>query len=111
MSEEPMTAKPDKPAPVGLNLDTLEREGAPEPFAVVLGGQRMLMSDAQDVEWQTLMLAMQDPHAFFRLVVPRDAQQEFFAARLPAWKMRALMDAYTKHYGLTDPGNPAASRT
>ena len=99
----------DQIAPVALNLDELEREGAPGDFAVVLGGKRLVMSDAQEVPWQDLMVAMQDPHAFFRLVVPEDDQDRFFQADLPVWKMRRLMDAYTDHYGLTDLGNPAAS--
>lgn len=99
----------DKPAPISLNLDSLEREGTVEPFVIVLKGRRILMSDAQDVEWQTLMLAMQNPHAFFKLIVPADDQDDFFSAGLPTWKMRKLMEAYTTHYGLTDPGNLAAS--
>lgn len=98
----------DKPT-ISLNLDSLEREGRAEPFAIVLGGNRILMSDAQDVEWQSLMLAMQNPHAFFKLVVPADDQDAFFAADLATWKMRRLMEEYTRHYGLTDPGNPGAS--
>lgn len=102
-------ADQDKPTPVALNLDKLEREGAPDPFEVRLGGKRIEMSDAQDIDWKTLISAMGNPHTFFRLIVPADDQEHFFAQDLPTWKMRRLMDAYTAHYGLTDPGNPLAS--
>lgn len=102
-------AEQDKPTPAAINLDKLEREGAPGEFPVILDGKRIVMSDAQEIDWQTLMVAMNDPHAFFRLIVPKDKQDAFFAARLPTWKMRALMDAYTEHYGLTSPGEAVAS--
>lgn len=105
-----MTAS-DKPTPISLNLDALEREGTPDPFSIVLGGRRIIMADAQEVDWQTLMASMSAPRAFFRLIVPPDDQAHFFAASLPTWKMRSLMNAYTEHYGLTDEGNPAALRT
>lgn len=98
----------DKPS-VALNLDTLEREGKPEDYAIVLGGKRVVLADAQELDWQTLMVAMNDPHAFFRLIVPEESQEHFFKRKLETWKMRAMMDAYNAHYGLTDPGNPAAS--
>ncbi len=91
--------EPTKPAPA-LNLDTLEREGAPGPFDFELDGRRYIMSDPKEVDWQDLLAAMQNPVMFFRLVLPADDQREFFKTRLPAWKMNTLMSSYQDHYGL-----------
>lgn len=94
-------ADQDKPAAPAINLDSLKRDFTPEPFAVVLGGKRFVFSDALDLDWQDLTLALgTSPRALFRLIVPADDQDQFFATDLPTWKMRALMDAYVKHYRL-----------
>ncbi len=91
--------------PAALDLDKLDREGAPGPFDFVLEGRRYIMSDPQDVDWQDLLSAMQNPVMFFRLVLPADDQTAFFTTRLPAWKMNKLMSAYQDHYGLPSAGN------
>lgn len=88
-----------------LDLDKLEREGAVGPFDFQLEGKRYIMSDPQEVDWQDLLSAMQNPTMFFRLVLPTDDQQEFFRTRLPSWKMRKLMESYQDHYGLPTAGN------
>jgi hypothetical protein len=92
----------DNPA---LDLDKLEREGAPKPFDFVLDGHRYLMSDPQEVDWQDMLAALQNPVMFFRLVLPADDQQQFFRTKLPAWRMNKLMQAYQDHYGLPSAGN------
>lgn len=91
--------------PVALDLDALEREGAPGPFDIILGGKRFLLSDPQEVDWQDLMAAMANPHMFFRLVMPPEDHQQFFETRLPSWKMRKLMQRYQDHYGIPDAPN------
>ncbi len=88
-----------------LDLDKLEREGAVGPFDFVLDGKRFMMSDPQEVDWQDLLSAMQNPTMFFRLVLPAEDQPEFFRTRLPSWKMNKLMAAYQDHYGLPNAGN------
>jgi hypothetical protein len=98
---------------VSLDLDALEREGATgvaakPPFTITLGGERIMLSDATEIDWKSLMVAMSDPAMFFRLIVPADSQEAFFSTPLPAWKLNALMEAYTKHYGLTPPGEVRA---
>lgn len=91
-----------------LNLDDLEREGTPEPFTVRHGGKQIEMLDATELDWKALMVAMRDPHTFFKLIVPEEHQETFFDTPMPAWKMRTLMDRYTKHFGLLDPGEAGA---
>lgn len=93
--------------PVALDLDALEREGAPAPFDFMLGGKRYLLSDPQEVDWQDLIAAMSHPHMFFRLVLPAEDHNQFFETRLPSWKMRKLMERYQNHYGIPDVPNAA----
>ncbi len=92
---------------VALDLDALERESAPGPFDILLGGKRYMLSDPQEVDWQDLQSAMSNPHMFFRLVLPAEDQIQFFETRLPAWKMRKLMQRYQDHYGIPDYPNAA----
>jgi hypothetical protein len=108
-----MPAKPtgDRPARVALNLDKIEREGRPEQFAYIHDGHHYTATDAQDIDWQELVAALQNPRVFFRLVLAADDADRFLASKLPTWKMRRLMDAYRDHYGLLDPGEAPASRT
>ena len=104
-------ADQDKPTPVALNLDKIERESAPEPFVVTLDGKRISFEDPQELDWQVLMVALRDPHAFFKHVVPEEHQDTFFKPGLiPLWKMNRLMEAYMSHHGIpVDAGNVLAS--
>ncbi len=101
---------PDKPTPPSLNLDKLEREGAQaDPFVFILGGKRITMIDASDIEWQTLLDATSQPRKLLRLILRDEDQETFFAANVPSWKLNALMGAYFEHFGV-DPEALAASR-
>jgi hypothetical protein len=92
-----------------LDLDTLEREGgSPEPFDFVLDGRRFILSDPKEIDWQDLIAAMRSPILFFKMVLPADDQKPFFAAKIPAWKMNALMTGYQDHYGLPGQGEAGA---
>lgn len=102
----------DKPK-IHLNLDTLERENAPEPFAVVLGGKRYVLDDAQQVDSRELLAAQLaymngDPTKSLQVVVPEADREKFFGNRLPNYKLTALFKAYNEHYGI-DPGEASAS--
>lgn len=99
----------DKPT-VSLNLDALERENAPKPFSVVLGGKRMVLLDAQEVDYRDLLALMTNPQDFFRLVVDPQHRQHVEDTKLPAWKLNRLVEAYLGHYGIR-PGEPLASST
>lgn len=101
-----MAARPDKPAPVALNLDTLDREARPEPFSVVHGGKPYTFIDPEDIDWRDLLRALNEPSAFFDLTLPADKTKQFSAVKLPGWKLNALMKAYLEHYGI--PSSPEA---
>lgn len=98
-ADDESTHQPD----VTLDLDTLERENPPEPFTFRHGGRRYFLRDPQDVDWQELLLAIDNSYRFFNSVLPADDQKEFFEAPMASWKMKALMERYQVHYGLPDP--------
>lgn len=99
-------AAPDKPAPVSLNLDTVEREGGDRPpFVFTLGGKRIQLADALELDWKILITAEKDPPQFYREAIMDDEQRKhFFAQKIPGWKMQRLMRSYFEHYGI----NPEA---
>lgn len=94
----------DKPAPISLNLDSLEREGDPGPFVIVFGGDRIQFTDAMEIDWQKLVAALRSPAAFFRLTLSAEDARKFLSATVPTFKLRKLMDAYRDHFGLVEPG-------
>ena len=107
-------ADQDKPTPVALNLDKLEREGAKDPFVIKVDDNRVEFVDAQELDWRDLADASirferGDLEPFLRLVVAASSQDHFFGASVPAWKLNRLAGAYWEHYGI-DPGNSLASR-
>lgn len=109
MTDEKNTAEDASAQPdVVLDLDTLEREDAPQPFTFRHAERRYMLRDPQDIDWQELLLAINDSYQFFRSVLPADDQEDFFTAPMASWKMKALMERYQQHYGLPDPKALAA---
>lgn len=107
-------AKPDTPSKVTLNLDTLEREGAPEPFAIAHGGRRYELQDPHDVDYRELLESQQlaaagNPARAIELVVREEDREAFFANPMPSWKLEKLFRAYNEHFGLPSPGEALAS--
>lgn len=99
--------KPDKPAPVAMNLDTLDREARPEPFAVVHGGRHYEFVDPQDIDWRDLIQVLQRPAVFFEKCLSPEDSPEFEKTPMPGWKLNALISKYLEHYGV--PSLPEAS--
>lgn len=98
----------DKPAPISLNLDTLERENGVEvPFVAVIGGKTLVFSDPAEQPWQDLM-DLDDPEEFARMCLSEDDRGHFLEHPLEAWKMNELLRAFQAHYGLGDRGNASA---
>jgi hypothetical protein len=103
----PLTPTAPPPAkPPAIDLDKLEREGTvKDPFDFVHNGRRYLMSDPVEIDWQDLLVALNNPVMFFRLVLPADDRNAFFSDKLPSWKMQKLTQAYLDHYGLPSAPN------
>lgn len=106
----PASKNGDRPADVSLNLDTLEREGdEPQPFVVVLGGERFVFRNLDDEDWQLVAdVDEDDPREALRLVLGNEYER-FSAHKLPLWKLRQMLDAWREHTTGTDTGNVSAS--
>lgn len=105
----------DKPSPVTLNLDTIERENPIAEFVLVLGGRRYVLIDAQDADYRDLLASQRAaaagrPEDAIELIVPAADREAFFANRLPNWKLGEMFKAYNQHYGLPTPGEAPASK-
>jgi hypothetical protein len=97
-----------QPQAEAFDLDALEREGAPIPvFKFTHGGRQYELLDPQEIDWQDLLTGMRNPGAFIRFALRAEDRKPFFDSPIAAWKMNALFDRYTKHYGL-DLGNYGA---
>lgn len=88
---------------IGLNLDTLEREGGvAEPFSAIIDGKRYVFGDAAEIDWKQILTSMRNPAAFFNNVLAEKDRKTFLETDIPTWKINALMSAYTEHYGMTN---------
>lgn len=93
---------------VHFNLDTYEREGdVAEPFVAVIGGKAVTMNDPVDLDWRELE-KIDDPDTFAELVIPDSEREAFLDAKMKAWQLNGLMDAYMAHFGLGGRGNAPA---
>ena len=106
-------ADQDKPTPVALNLDKLEREGTTEPFVIRLGGKRYTLLDARDIDVRILAATNKtfqqgDPEAAIAVLLHPKDREAFFANELPGFKVEALFNAYNEHHGI-EPGELLAS--
>lgn len=107
-------AKPDTPSKISVNLDTLEREGDPGPFVIVLGGKRYELLDAMDLDFRDLLASQRaamlgEPEKALELIIATGDRVEFFGNRLPNWKLETLFKSYNAHFGLPTPGEAPAS--
>lgn len=91
-----------------MNLDDLEREESPEPFSFIHNGRTFALADPQEMDWRDIVDALGHPELFFRAALTDEDRADFFAQKMPAWKLSALVKRYRQHYGLTDPGELAA---
>jgi hypothetical protein len=104
---------PDKPS-IDFNLDTFERENAPEPFYVILGGKRYALQDAQALDYRDLLDSQRkamngEPERAVEILVPEEDRDAFFANRIPNFKLDALFRRYNEHHGLPTPGESSGS--
>jgi hypothetical protein len=93
--------------PNAFNLDDLEREGGKEAFAFIHNGRQYVLTDPQEQDWQRLVLVVQNPVQFLRLVLRPEDRDAFFENSMPTWKLRALTEAYQKHFGMGELGESA----
>lgn len=104
----------DKPAKIGLNLDSVERDGVVDPYVIVLNGKRYVLTDVQECDYRELLTVQRammggEPEKALEILISDEDKAEFFANKLPNWKVEKLMRGYNEHYGLPTPGEAPAS--
>jgi hypothetical protein len=100
---------------VDFDLDTFDRPDAKPPFKVRLGGRVYVLGDPLALDYRDLLRAQElyvqgMPAEAINLMVTKDDRDAFFMNDLPIFKLRAMFEAYNKHYGI-DPGEAPASPT
>ena len=101
----------DKPGKVDLNLDTLDLEAAAPPFTFVAGGQRFVVENIEERDWQDLLdFDAADPKATMALMLGEEQFQKFSQVRgVSMRKLKPLLTRIQEHFGLGDVGEGDAS--
>ncbi len=93
-----------------FDLDAVESEARAEVFTFTLGGEVFQMLPPEDADWQvTADISEGNGLREFIAELLGDDYERFAAHKLPARKLNALIDACTRHYGVT-PGESRASK-
>lgn len=95
---------------IALNLDTAERDSKEirEPFAFVVGGRQLVLSDPADLDWQVVN-AIDDEVEYLKSAMKPDDLEHFLAQPIPLWKIEQLGRKYQEHYGAGEPGKAGRS--
>lgn len=109
-----MSAKPnserdqDQPIPIGLNVDTMERENDPGPFLIVLNGKRYVLPDPWTMTPERADEIAADPekmkaHMVSAMGGDPEKAEEFDAAwkKLELWQSSQILNGYGAHYGMS----------
>ena len=106
-----VTRLTDKPGKIDLNLDTLDMEAAAPPFTFVAGGQRFVVENIEERDWQDLLeFDATDPEATMEMMLGADQYVEFHKVRgISMRKIKPLLAAIREHFGLGDLGEDDAS--
>lgn len=97
-------------SPPSLDLDALERDGAPGSFTITHGGEQYALADPQELDWRQIdRLGTVSMDQDLRTVLG-DQYEQFARTPLPGWKLDKLIAAWREHYGL-DQGEADASST
>ena len=116
MTEQPGYAveQPVAPAPaprVNLDLDSLERppsEANREPYSFALAGRVITLLDPQELEWDLVLNAANDPAALLYNAMSRKDRRFVSEKGVPLWKMTKAVEGYMAYYDLEDAeGNDA----
>lgn len=103
---------PAKNTNVELDLDALERDGAPTPYPVRLGGKVYEIGDPKSIAWEDLASLTSGDNVHFLTPAVKPAQRDAFNTalrKLPGWKVDALADGYREHFNLPTAGEADAS--
>jgi hypothetical protein len=94
-----------------LDVNALEREDAPTPFAVKVGTKKYRLVDPPELSVNDFLGITSNPASFLTAAVAEKDRPAFTEALLamPAWKVNQVVKAYREHFGLPEPGESDAS--
>jgi hypothetical protein len=109
-------AKRNLPNPKRMvfDLDTLERENAPEPFVVRVAGEEFVFADPMTIDWQHANgIDISDIGSSTAALLGDEQYARFCKLSLPLWKIVAMSKQIEAHYAgwLGEPGEEPASST
>jgi len=100
-----------------FDLDQIENERKGEAlFKAKVNGREITFVNPKDLDWIDLADLGDDPIDFVQLCVEDEKDADWLLTqRLPSWKAEKLIEAFTRHYGISDRrrggrGNRRASR-
>jgi len=107
----PVYVQPElPPKPKALfSLDDLENEKTAEPFIFDYQGATFELLDPQDLDWQDLMVAQENPRLMIHIIMPEEQRPIFLEKKLPMRKLEALLKRWQQHFGLPTAGEAEGS--
>lgn len=84
---------------ISVNLDEIEQKDVKEPFVAVIGGKEITFTDPELLDWEDLA-SLESPGDFVDMCLDTEDRTYVYDQKLPAYKFRALWEAYQNHYGL-----------
>jgi hypothetical protein len=90
----------------GLDLDALEREGAPDvlPYTFNHGGKTFSLGDPAEMDVNRIIEVVSNPMANVSMLYEMLGEGEYEEFReagpLPQWKIPYLIDDWNAHYGV-----------
>jgi hypothetical protein len=91
---------------VAIDMDKLEREGAPEElFVARVGGKEFTFADPMETEWQDLVVISPQDTILFLKALLGEQYTDFAKHRMPFWKLGQLVRAVQEYYGMIPEGS------
>ncbi|HEX8632243.1 MAG TPA: hypothetical protein VF755_29140 [Catenuloplanes sp.] len=82
----------------------------PKPFWFRYQGQRFLLIDSMEADWQDLAVAQGNPRMMMHLLVPEDQRADLLSRKMPVYRLDKLIADYQAHYKLDLPDGPEPRR-
>jgi len=94
---------------IDLDLDTLERETAPDPITIKVAGRKITLVDPFEIDWQVLAMidTGQAPMTTMQEIIPAEDFEHFLSAKLKGWQVNEIVTLWRERYTTLTPGNSA----
>lgn len=114
-NRKPAPRATDKPRITGLDIEKIQREGAPdEPYRAPLRGRIITFNDPLELDWQdSVQINPNNAVAVLRSLLSEEDWDHFKNVRMPGWRLVELFKDIQRYYGAApeDEGNELGSPT